>query len=94
MEWKMWAQNRNGVFFHVGEKWWVDLHGKEEPIVPVIVKGDKKGTYYGWVETGKRKPTMIWPSLAQFSMCFPYGYKAEEKAGHGYRVQLKILLIK
>jgi len=93
VEWKMWAQDRKGIFFYAGEKWKVKLYGGKHT-VPIIVKEDKKGTYYGWMATGKKKPTMIWPSSALFSMCFPYGYKAEEKEGHGYRVRLKILLIK
>lgn len=93
-EWEMYAykcEGKNGTFFeHPGNKWWVELFHLDEPIVKIRLTADPEGQYWGWLDKGKTKPCMIWPSEAQFSMCFPYGYKLEEERGAGKVVRLKI----
>jgi len=53
----------------------------------------KPPDYWGWFdfEHGWQTGGLIQPSHTQFSMCFTYGYKAEEKAdkGKAYRLDVK-----
>jgi len=86
----MYAHDEGKHFMHVGEKRWVELHYINKPIVLVRVEIDEHGEYWGWLDSNKDKPCMIWPSEIQFKMCFPYGYTAEENIGRGKAVRLKI----
>lgn len=78
------------LYMYLGEKWWVELHGLEEPLVEVLVTEDPEGPYYGWLETGEEQPSMIWPSKIQFTMCFPYGPKVEEERDKGVSLRFNI----
>lgn len=93
MKWKLWAYDIDGTFFHIGEKWWVELHGLEHPIVEVLIESSKDGAYYGWLEHGENIPSMIWSDELRFNMCFPYGYEAEEKKEEGKMIRLNITII-
>lgn len=54
------------------------------------VRESKEPNYWGWLATGSDTFQFIWPSYAQFSMCFPYGWQIEAEKGEGqaYRLQL------
>jgi hypothetical protein len=43
----------------------------------------EEGQYFGWKDYSKQEYRMIWPSLVQAEVCFPYGSKAEEERGRG-----------
>ncbi len=43
----------------------------------------ESGQYFGWKDYTKQEYQMIWPSLVQAEICFPYGSKAEEEKGRG-----------
>lgn len=96
--WRMFAHRcggHNGTYLaHLGERRWVEIHGLEEPIVPVQVRevehDDPAGTHWGWLGTGKDTPTMIWPSRVQFNMCFPYGPAVEAEHGKGRILRLAV----
>lgn len=47
--------------------------------------------YWGWWSYTDKRFHMIWPSKAQFSICFPYGYKANEKRGEGKAYRLIVI---
>lgn len=54
----------------------------------------KPPDYWGWYNLQKNEwetGGLLQPSHIQFSMCFPYGYPAEEKSGKGkaYRLDVK-----
>jgi hypothetical protein len=68
---------------HFGEKWWVEMHGLEEPIVEVEITENPNGQYYGWLETGKTIPELIMPNVHCFNVCFAYGPQADVDAGQG-----------
>lgn len=80
-------------FYHPGPKHYVDLYKREFdlPMVQVIVKEDKNGEYYGWIDKGEKEPEMIWRGKGLFSMCFPYGPEEEVKRGRGEIVRLSIV---
>lgn len=92
------AHHRTGepVFFHASpSRWWVGLHGTDDPIVSVRVRewteGDPPSSYFGWLAVDEPDHYMfIWPSEGQLDMCFPYGPKAEERCGKGRKVNLII----
>lgn len=94
--WDLWAhRGTDERFYHVGERWWVKLHGLDLPVVPVRVTPDPNGGYWGWLDVAKpavaqQVPKMIQPHLGLLSVCFPYGLKAAEEAGQGQRIQLRI----
>lgn len=60
------------------------------PPEPVTVTEDPYGDYWGWIATDSDHPDFIYPNEGLFSMCFTYGYHAEEKAGKGRAVQLTV----
>lgn len=80
------------LYMHIGSKDWVEIHMLPNPIVKVDVNEDVDGDYYGWLRAGKNSPTMIWPSLAQFTMCFPYGLEVEITKGEGEILRLSVEL--
>jgi hypothetical protein len=59
-------------------------------IYPALATEDPEGENWGWLKTGADYPTMIYPHKSLFSMCFPYGPKAEEAAGKGEILRLRI----
>lgn len=61
MTWEMWAHSYGGKFWHCGPRRWVELHGLAHPIVEVVVTEDSEGEYWGWLETNKEVPRLIWP---------------------------------
>ena len=82
------------VYMHVGSRRFVELHYMNDPIVPVTVReraeGDTGHVYYGWQRAGETDYRMIWPSEAQFEVCFPNSSKWPEKEGQGRKVWLTI----
>lgn len=83
-------------YYHASpDRWWVELHGVNEPIVPVRLRertqDDPPSPYWGWV--GAECPQqyeMVWPAEVLLDMCFPYGPKAEEERGRGRKVNLVV----
>lgn len=94
--WSMHAHERNGVLQHLGERWWVELHGLRDPIVEVEVRevpgDDPAATHWAWTREGRDKPEfgLAWPNWGAFSMQFPYGPDAEMEAGKGRVVRLAV----
>lgn len=56
----------------------------------IVEDADPAATHWGWLPAGKVEPIMIYPVRALFSMCFPYGPKAEVEAGKGRIVRLAV----
>lgn len=52
-------------------------------------KENEKTPYYGWLENDGRI-TMIYEHILKFKVCFPYGYKAEQKRGKGKMIKVLI----
>ena len=96
MNWYLWAHERqrhdNGATYyeHIGTKWWVEIHRLDDPIVSIMLTEDPDGSYWGWQDTGEesKPPVMIWPSKAQFDVCFTYGPDLEVKKSKGHIVRL------
>lgn len=66
--WALYAHASRGTHWHLGAKQWVELHGLDDPIVPVLAEewlGDARApevTHYGWEDTDKPgHVVMIWP---------------------------------
>lgn len=95
--WRMHAHDRDGTYYHLGSFAYVKAHGLAYPIVEVKVveveENDPAGTHWGWLNVGKEKPTMIWPSRGLFDMCFTYGPEAEVKAGKGRILRLAATVV-
>lgn len=92
--WRMHAHRRNGTHWHVGHRRYVELHGGNDPVVEVEVRlaadGDPAATHWGWLASEADEPSMIWPNLPCYQVCFPYGPEAEERAGKGRTVRLTV----
>lgn len=92
-EWRMWGNeipiDGGFEYHHCGERWWVEMHGLTEPVVPVVLTESKKGKFLGWIDTGSDTPCMIHHEKI-FEICFPYGSKAEVDLGRGKVVRLEI----
>lgn len=59
-------------------------------IVQVCVREGPDGDYYGWIAKGNEHYSHVYRNEHHFSMCFGYGYEAEEKRGNGRMVRLSI----
>lgn len=113
--WKLWATRRTSksgprageiAYWNPGEKRWVELHGSDEPTIPVLVEeilGDDYApevTHYGWedAERPRSHPSMIQVRTGAsadrakmfLNMCFPYGLDLAIKHGDGKVVALRI----
>ncbi len=94
--WRMWAHlYDNGELHNLGERWWVEIHGLPDPIVPVDVvevqADDPSATHWAWMDGDRDEPQMVYPRESLFSMCFPYGVQAEVDAGRGRVVRLAVM---
>lgn len=103
--WLLWADRRKSgrpgdateEYYDIGEKWWTQMHGPSH-LVPVQLVEDNEGNYWGWMDSRNenREPAMVWPSRAQFAMCFAYGPEAQVESlaarGHvGKILRLKVI---
>jgi hypothetical protein len=102
--WGMWAHDCNGEYQHPGNKWWVEIHGLPDPVVPVTVTevpdNAPDGTHWGWIESKQAaavynraanpRPCRIWAFRGAFDMQFPYRPAAEVAAGKGRVVRLRV----
>jgi len=93
--WPMWAHDRNGEYQHIGDRWWVEIHGLPDPVVPVTVTevadDAEDGTHWGWIDASRDgRPCMMWARRFAFDMQFPYGPDAEQERGKGRVVRLRI----
>jgi hypothetical protein len=86
----MWALPEGDGFAHPGHRRYAEAYAQGTPAVTVEVVEDPDGTYYGWIGKDADQPSMIYANPMAFRMCFPYGPKAEEEAGHGRAVRLSI----
>jgi hypothetical protein len=87
--WLMWALPPH--FTSPGHRRFAAAHAMfgERP-VRVVVTEDPDGEHYGWISTDDPRPRMIYNHPTLFRMCFPYGVAAEERAGKGRSVRLRI----
>ena len=95
--WRMFAHRYDdGLFYNLGEKWWVEIHALPQPIVEVEVRevpdDDPAATHWGWIDAKPdgTDPLMIWPREGLFEMQFPYGSKIEAERGKGRVVRLAV----
>lgn len=54
------------------------------------IRKNETSLYWGWKDFEDKKYSMIYYRKELAEMCFPYGYKAEEKRGRGKLVNLVI----
>lgn len=85
----------NGDWTGIGGEWYARQYGSSPPM-PVMVIEDPAGDYLGWLDArdgvvivGDTPPNMI-QRKEIFSIQFPYGYKAEQDAGSGRAIPLRI----
>jgi hypothetical protein len=93
--WTMWALDNGRNLSPVGSQQYVSMHQLPGDIVPVAISqvpdDDPAGTHWGWInEEGRLQPALIWPTRAQFDMCFPYGPAVETEEGKGHVVHLRV----
>jgi hypothetical protein len=95
MAWEMFGYPKgDGDWLVVDSYRVVKAHGYPEP-VPVVVTEDPDGNYLGWIEAEDEKadiatvPIMITYAKI-FEINFAYGSAAEEAAGRGRVVRLRV----
>ena len=85
------ANEKNGVYSVVGEEFFVHLHGMLP--VPIRLIEDPEGIYLGWLPNNPEETDPLFVQHQRiFNISFPYGYQAEEQAGRGKAVRLRIEL--
>jgi hypothetical protein len=96
---------RNGEYYqHFGiVKSLMSLYGDKEEdlrtvklaVVPGVNLDNRKETtkvdYWGYWNYETQRLSIIYPSFIQFSVCFPYGAKAEEETNRGKCLNLKVV---
>lgn len=78
-----------GEYTTFGDARYLRMHGCKDP-VPVRLVEDPQGNYMTWLsyEDDEREPIFtLWHTI--FDVQFPYGHKAEEKAGKGKAVRVR-----
>jgi hypothetical protein len=90
--------NENGYYEHFGiNADFASVYGnKPEDVVKVTCQvtsnkpfelrdkhNDDKQVYWGWMKDDEESCSLIYPSQAEFHVCFPYGVSVEEEAGRG-----------
>ena len=93
--WRMFAhQFKDGLFYNLGSRRFVEYHGLPDPIFEVevveIAPDDETGRYWGWIEMGESEPLFSAPHRGMLEMCFPYGSKAEADRDKGRVVRLDV----
>jgi hypothetical protein len=73
----------------VGGEQWLRICFPRLEVVAVEAVEDPEGHYFAWA-TPDGNLSMMWPTLAQFSMQFPYGYEALERRGAGRMVRIRV----
>jgi hypothetical protein len=70
--WQLWAHRyESGELSNVGQRWWVELHQLDSPVVPVLVEeilGDRfdpEVTHYGWQDAEGRRRDGDTPAMIQ-----------------------------
>lgn len=79
-----------GEYTTFGDARFLRMHGCTDP-VPVRLVEDPDGKYLTWLsyEDGEREPIFtLWATI--FDVQFPYGHEAEEKAGKGRAVRVRV----
>lgn len=93
--WELFAQPMgDGDWTGIGDRWYASQHGSSPP-VPITVTEDAEGDYLGWLDAREGDPRNTGvPEMIQrkeiFSLQFTYGYEAEEQAGRGRAIRLRI----
>lgn len=87
--WLMWAVPE--TFESAGHRRFAGAFVRQGTMpVRVRVAEDPDGTFLGWLARDDNYPRMIYGHPAAFRLCFPYGPAAEEAAGKGRVVRLRI----
>lgn len=77
--WRAFAGRRqlnNGWHYErLGPEQWLKICFPRLETVAVEISEDTDGRYYAWASTD-RTISMMWPTLAQFKVQFPFGYEA------------------
>lgn len=92
-EWEMYAHRsefRPGIWMHVfSSPVQVSMCGPFD-IVEVKVTETTDGLYYGWIDTKRNWPSMIFPTEKLFEICFTCGSAASVVNGNGRVVRLSV----
>lgn len=84
----------DGLLHYVGDRRTIEFCDLGELILPVSVRlvadDDPAATHWAWIDAGGSDPCMIYPAWPLFSICFPYGPKAEVEAGKGRIARLAV----
>lgn len=104
LTWRMWAGVDSNHHFAEGEDpsevvfkdfgqniRTPQMYGCKE-IVEVDLAETQDGPYWGWLDSDRDYPAMIYRRLVLFRVCFPYGPEAEQKRGKGRIVRLAATL--
>ncbi len=78
------------IFSHIKQvEMCIEKHEKIYEIDVNETKEINEDSYYGWLEP-EGDISYVYPHLALVSVCFTYGYEAEEKRGRGKVIRVKI----
>lgn len=84
------VHNLRWVYEYFGNPTWIRICYPNHTPVAVTLAEDPAGSHWGWIRTDTDEPTMIRASRHQFEAQFTYGWQAEEKAGRGRMVRLRV----
>jgi len=64
----------------------------EDQSLPDKDTGTEEADYWAWLPEGKDGfSLMVYPQYFLLNMCFPYGIKSSEEAGHGKAYRINII---
>lgn len=89
--WQMWAiPEDDGAFWAPGHRRFAQAHDDHVAAVPVLVAVAQDGDYWGWRPSPGDEPCMIYPHESLLDICWPGGYRSQERRSAGRAVRLTV----
>ena len=87
--WETYCHEYDNGFRHFGSAERIKFHDSKKEAVKVKLVEDPEGEMFGWIPAGKTEPIMVLRKHL-FDIQFPDGHQANEKAGKGCAVSLRV----
>lgn len=85
---ELFATKTSKDFQHIGTKFYVELHGSNDPTVQVAVEECPTGKYWAWWDMERQVFMWMWRAKFMVEMCFPDSGESAIKNGEGEIVQV------
>lgn len=89
--WSMWAIPEKDAFVEPGDRRHSVHFSHTVAPVPVLVRENPDGPYWGWLRRDEQVPTLIYPHLSALRVCFGGGLSEMENPKNGRVLRLSVV---